>query len=193
MTTSPQNRRGVQAENEVAQVRLGQRNRRTAKLLAVLTLAMFAFGFALVPLYDVFCEITGLNGKTGRVEAAALDDQVDFTRQIKVQFVTSVNGALQWEFDARTPQMTVHPGAVYEAIFTARNLASTATVGQAVPSVSPNTAAAHFNKTECFCFTRQSFAVGESKLMPVRFIVDRNLPDQVRTITLSYTFFDAKG
>ncbi|MFT5445419.1 MAG: cytochrome c oxidase assembly protein subunit 11 [Gammaproteobacteria bacterium] len=169
------------------------RNRRSAKWLALLTLAMFAFGFALVPLYDVFCEITGLNGKTGRVEAAALDGQADLSREITVQFVTSVNGGLQWEFVAQTSQMTVHPGGVYEAFFTARNIAESPTVGQAVPSVSPNTAAAHFNKTECFCFTRQEFAAGESKLMPVRFIVDRELPEQVRTITLSYTFFEAKG
>jgi cytochrome c oxidase assembly protein subunit 11 len=172
---------------------LPQRNRRTARHLAVLTLTMFAFGFALVPLYDVFCEITGLNGKTGRVEAAALDNQVDLERNITVQFVTSVNGGLQWEFAAQTPRMSVHPGGVYEAFFTARNISPSPTVGQAVPSVSPNTAAAHFNKTECFCFTRQVFAAGESKLMPVRFVVDRDLPDQVRTITLSYTFFDAKG
>lgn len=172
---------------------LGRRNRRTAARLAVLTLAMFAFGFALVPIYDVFCEITGLNGKTGRVEAAALDEQIDFNRDITVQFVTSVNGALKWEFAAQSPQMTVHPGGVYEALFTARNIAGTATVGQAVPSVSPNTAAAYFNKTECFCFTRQAFDAGESKVMPVRFVIDRNLPQQVRTITLSYTFFDAKG
>ena len=171
----------------------GRRNGRTARRLAVLTLAMFAFGFALVPLYDVFCDITGLNGKTGRVEAAALDDQVDTSRAVTVQFVTSVNGALQWEFAAQTPQMTVHPGGVYEAFFIARNVAGTMTTGQAVPSVSPNSAAAYFNKTECFCFTRQALAAGESKIMPVRFIVDRNLPEQVRTITLSYTFFDAKG
>jgi cytochrome c oxidase assembly protein subunit 11 len=154
---------------------------------------MFGFGFALVPLYDLFCDITGLNGKTGRVEAAALEEQVDLSRQITVQFITSVNSALPWEFAAQTLEMTVHPGGVYEAMFTARNTAGFATVGQAVPSVSPNTAAAHFNKTECFCFTRQAFDAGESRRMPVRFVVDRNLPEQVRTITLSYTFFDAKG
>ena len=182
----------VQVEDSSAQG-LGRRNRRTARLLAALTLAMFAFGFALVPLYDVFCTITGLNGKTGRVDAAALDEQVDHSREITVQFVTSVNSGLPWEFTAQSRQMTVHPGAVYEAFFTARNLARATTVGQAVPSVSPNTAAAHFNKTECFCFTRQSFAAGESKLMPVRFVIARNLPEHVRTITLSYTFFDAKG
>ncbi|MFT5171885.1 MAG: cytochrome c oxidase assembly protein subunit 11 [Gammaproteobacteria bacterium] len=182
----------VQVEDPSGQG-LVRRNRRAARFLAALTLAMFAFGFALVPLYDVFCDITGLNGKTGRIEAAALDGQVDQTRDITIQFVTSVNSQLPWEFAAQSRQMTVHPGAVYEAFFTARNLAHTATVGQAVPSVSPSTAAAHFNKTECFCFTRQSFAAGESKLMPVRFVIARNLPEHVRTITLSYTFFDAKG
>lgn len=176
-----------------AQQQLALRNRRIARYLAMLTFAMFAFGFALVPLYDVFCEITGLNGKTGRVEAAALDSQIDFSREVKVQFVTSVNTGLPWQFAAQTPQMTVHPGGVYEAFFTAKSLASTASAGQAVPSVSPSAAAAHFNKTECFCFTRQEFAAGESKLMPVRFTVDRNLPEQVRTITLSYTFFDAQS
>ncbi len=157
----------------------------------MLTLAMFGFGFALVPLYDVFCEITGLNGKTGRVEAAALDGMADLSREVTVEFVTTVNGTLQWEFTPEVKRMTVHPGQLYEAHFTARNLSSAPTVGQAVPSVAPNTAALYFNKTECFCFTRQSFAAGESRRMPVRFVVERDLPAQVRTITLSYTFFDA--
>ena len=89
--------------------------------------------------------------------------------------------------------MKVHPGQLYEATFNARNRTSRPMAGQAVPSVAPNTAAAYFNKTECFCFTRQEFGAGESKLMPVRFVVDRDLPEQVRTITLSYTFFDANG
>lgn len=175
------------------QTRKAGRNRRYARYLAALTLGMFAFGFALIPLYDVFCEITGLNGKTGRVEAAALDQQVDQTRDITVQFITSVNSGLNWQFAAQDTQITVHPGGIYEAFFTAKNLSSSTSVGQAVPSVSPNTAAAHFNKTECFCFTRQEFAAGESKLMPVRFTIDRDLPKQVRTITLSYTFFNAES
>jgi cytochrome c oxidase assembly protein subunit 11 len=170
-----------------------KRNRATAGRLALLTLAMFGFGFALVPIYDVFCEITGLNGKTGRVEAAALEGQADLSREVTVEFVTSVNGALDWEFVADVGRMTVHPGQIYEATFTARNRSSRSTVGQAVPSVAPNTAALYFNKTECFCFTRQAFDAGESRKMPVRFVVDRELPTQVRTITLSYTFFDADG
>jgi len=168
-----------------------RRIRTSARAMAFVTLLMFGFGFALVPLYDVFCEITGLNGKTGRVEAAALAGQADLSRTVTVEFVTSVNGALQWEFAPDVTRMTVHPGQLYEASFTARNVSSAPTAGQAVPSVAPNTAALYFNKTECFCFTRQEFSAGESRSMPVRFIVDRNLPDQVRTITLSYTFFDA--
>jgi cytochrome c oxidase assembly protein subunit 11 len=168
-----------------------RRIRRSARAMALVTLAMFGFGFALVPLYDVFCEITGLNGKTGRVEASALDGQADLSRTVTVEFVTSVNGALPWEFTAEVTRMTVHPGQLYEANFMARNISSVETAGQAVPSVAPNTAALYFNKTECFCFSRQEFGAGESRRMPVRFIVDRNLPEQVRTITLSYTFFDA--
>lgn len=168
-----------------------RRIRATARSMALVTLAMFGFGFALVPLYDVFCEITGLNGKTGRVEAAALDGQADLSRTVTVEFVTSVNGTLQWEFAPDVTRMEIHPGQLYEANFTARNISTVATAGQAVPSVAPNTAAAYFNKTECFCFSRQEFGAGESRSMPVRFIVDRNLPQQVRTITLSYTFFDA--
>ena len=168
-----------------------RRNRSTAVRLGILTLAMFGFGFALVPLYDVFCEITGLNGKTGRVEASALEGHADLNREVTVEFVTSVNGGLDWDFQPEVTRMKVHPGQIYEAVFTARNRTAGAMAGQAVPSVAPNTAALYFNKTECFCFTRQEFGAGESKRMPVRFVIDRDLPDQIRTITLSYTFFDA--
>jgi len=157
----------------------------------MLTLAMFGFGYALVPLYDVFCDITGLNGKTGRVEAAALDGQADLSREVTIEFITSVNGGFNIEFAAEAIRMRVHPGELYEAHFLARNLSDRDAVGQAVPSVAPNVAASHFSKTECFCFTRQPFKAGESKRMPVRFIVARDLPEHVRTITLSYTFFDA--
>jgi len=170
-----------------------RRNRRSALRLAALTLAMFGFGFALVPLYDVFCDITGLNGKTGRVEAAAVDGAADLSRTVTVEFVSSVNGALGWEFSPEVTRMKVHPGQIYEANFNATNRTSHAASGQAVPSVSPNTAARYFNKTECFCFTRQDLGAGEQRRMPVRFVVDRDLPPQVHTITLSYTFFDAGG
>ena len=183
--------------SEVNRSETHHRNRRTAGKLVLLTFAMFGFGYALVPLYDVFCDITGLNGKTGRVEAAAhgqaaaLDGQADLSREVTVEFVTSVNGAFDMEFVPEVNRMRVHPGELYEAHFTARNLTGRPAVGQAVPSVAPNVAASHFSKTECFCFSRQAFEAGESKRMPVRFVVDRNLPGYVRTITLSYTFFDA--
>jgi cytochrome c oxidase assembly protein subunit 11 len=179
------------AGHRTASPERARRIRRSTGAMVLITLAMFGFGFALVPLYDVFCEITGLNGKTGRVEAAALDGQADLSRQVTVEFVTSVNGALHWEFAPEVTRMKVHPGQIYEAYFTARNLGAAPTVGQAVPSVAPSSAALYFNKTECFCFTQQAFGAGESKRMPVRFVVDRGLPAQVRTITLSYTFFDA--
>ena len=169
-----------------------RRNRRIAVNLAGLTLAMFGFGYALVPLYDVFCEITGLNGKTGRVEASALAETPDLSREVTVEFITSVNGTFALEFVPVVSRMTVHPGGLYEASFVARSLSASAMVGQAVPSVAPGAAAAHFNKTECFCFSRQPFEAGEEKRMPVRFVVDRDLPHHVRTITLSYTFFDAE-
>ena len=107
-----------------------RRNRRSAMRLAALTLAMFGFGFALVPIYDVFCEITGLNGKTGRVEAAAVDGTADLSRTVTVEFVSSVNGALGWDFEPEVTRMKVHPGQIYEANFSAINRTSRATSGQ---------------------------------------------------------------
>jgi len=172
-----------------------QANRRTAKRLGVVVLAMFGFGFALVPLYNVFCEITGLNGKTGVVEAKSLDGSFDESRLVTVEFVGSVNSALPWEFGPVRYKMQVHPGKVYEATFVARNMATEAKIGQAVPSVAPTTASRYFNKTECFCFTAQKFAAGEVRQLPLKFVIDRRLPSEIRTVTLSYTFFEraAKG
>ena len=152
---------------------------------------MFGFGFALVPLYDIFCEITGLNGKTGVVEESAVPDTVDTTREITVEFVANVNSALPWEFRPVQKKMRVHPGQVYSASFVAHNLADRTLVGQAVPSVSPAVASRYFDKTECFCFTRQRFEAGESREMPVRFVVGTRLPKDVSTVTLAYTFFNA--
>ena len=167
-----------------------QANRRTAKRLGVVVLAMFGFGFALVPLYNVFCEITGLNGKTGVVEAKSLDGSYDESRLVTVEFVGSVNSALPWEFAPVRYKMQVHPGKVYEAAFVARNMAAETKIGQAVPSVAPTTASRFFNKTECFCFTAQKFNPGEERQLPLRFVIDRGLPAEIRTVTLSYTFFE---
>ena len=157
--------------------------------LLFLAVAMFGFGFLLVPIYDVFCEITGLGGKTNEV-AAIVEESVQQDREIKLGFVTTVNSYAPWEFAAAVEEMTIHPGGIYEATFVARNLTDQHKIAQAVPSVAPAQAAKYFKKLECFCFTAQEFMPGETKEMPVRFIVDSDLPDYIDTITLSYTFFD---
>jgi len=159
--------------------------------LVLLAIVMFGFGFLLVPVYDAFCEITGLGGKTNSVAATDVATEVDQTREINLEFVTTVNQYAPWEFHSRRKEMTVHPGGMYEAIFIARNLTDKGKIAQAVPSVAPPQAAKYFRKLECFCFTSQEFAPGEEKEMPVRFIVDFDLPDYIDTITLSYTLFDA--
>ena len=158
--------------------------------LILMAVAMFGFGFLLVPIYDAFCEITGLGGKTNSIAATGVSTEVDQAREINLEFVTTVNQYAPWEFHSEVEKMTVHPGGMYEAIFIARNLTDEIKIAQAVPSVAPQLAAKHFRKLECFCFTSQEFAPGEEKKMPVRFIVDSELPDYVDTITLSYTFFD---
>ena len=169
-----------------------QANGRTARRLAVVVLAMFGFGYALVPLYDVLCEITGLGGRTGVVAAGALDGAVDTSRTVRVQFLGTVNSRLPWEFRPNVASMEVHPGRVYETTYFARNLSGTSTVGQARPSVAPSVASLHFNKTECFCFVEQEFAPGEARDMPVRFVLSRDLPADIATVTLSYTFFNSR-
>ena len=151
---------------------------------------MFAFGFfALPPLYEVFCEITGFGGRTNSAAIAA-SEQPDFEREIRIEFVTTVNNFAPWEFSADADSMVVHPGKMYFATFTARNLTGGDMIGQAVPSVSPVSATSHFQKIECFCFESQEFASNEERKLPLQFIVDPDLPEYVDTITLSYTFFD---
>lgn len=159
----------------------------TGKLL-LLVAGMFGFGFALVPLYDVFCEITGINGKIDS-RAAVVVEAPDESREVVVEFVTTVNQNGAWEFESQLSEMAVNPGRLYEASFFARNLAREDVVGQAVPSVAPGSAAKYFRKTECFCFTPQPFAAEEGRDMPVIFMVDPELPSNVDRITLSYTFF----
>lgn len=165
--------------------------RRTTLKLAAVVAGMFGFGFALVPMYSVICNITGLNGKTGTIdESRAETYQVDPNREITVQFVASLNENLGWEFAPEVRTMTVHPGKVYTANFTAKNNYDREMVGQAVPSVMPNVASRYFNKTECFCFTNQRFAAGQRRELPVSFIIDPAVPPDVHVVTLSYTFFD---
>jgi cytochrome c oxidase assembly protein subunit 11 len=160
--------------------------------LVIMAVAMFGFGFlVLPPMYSVFCEITGLGGKTNRT-AAVVAETPDQGRSVKLEFVTSVNAYAPWEFHAETEGMSIKPGTLYNATFIARNLAGRTKIAQAVPSVAPQQAAKYFKKLECFCFTPQEFASGEEKRMPVRFMVDSDLPEYIDTITLSYTFFDTE-
>ena len=160
--------------------------------LAIFALAMFGFGYALVPLYDVFCDITGLNGKTGEITAEAISELiVDYDRTVTVQFDTNVNSSLPWKIKAVNKTLVVHPGEVTEAVFIAVNTSSAEITGQAVPSVAPEQASLHFNKIECFCFSRQTLTGHEQKEMVVRFVVETGLPKKISTLTLSYTFFVA--
>ncbi len=157
--------------------------------LLLLTVGMFGFGYLLVPLYDVFCEITGLGGRTDGQAATVVATEPDLNRTVEIEFIASLNEGAPWEFRPVVSRMTVHPGKMYTTEFWAKNLRPEERVGQAIPSVAPGSVAKFFQKTECFCFERQEFAGGEGKPMPVTFIVDPELPDYVDTITLSYTFF----
>lgn len=166
----------------------------TGKLVAKLLLTvvgMFGFGFALVPMYDVFCEWTGLNGKTGgRYEYTEATAGINKDRLVTVQFAASNNSGMAWEFGPMVSQVQVHPGELTEVKFYARNPASTRIVGQAVPSVVPFVAADYLRKTECFCFTQQVLEAGEEIEMPVFFYVDAAIPANVTKLTLTYTLFD---
>lgn len=162
----------------------------TAKKLAVFAVAMFGFGYALVPLYDIVCEVTGIGGKTGTIsQAEAEADEVVTDRLVTVEFDTNVDVSLPWKFKAKAFKMKVHPGELSEAVFIVENKSDKPIVGKAVPSVAPEVASKYFNKTECFCFTQQLLEAGESKEMVVRFIVGSELPDDILIMTLSYKFF----
>ncbi len=165
-------------------------NRQLVIRLLFAVVGMFGFGFALVPLYDVFCEVTGLNGKTARQAYQAVDVEVDRTRSITVQFIATNNDQMNWAFAPVTNRLTVHPGEAVTTHFLAHNPNTVAMIGQAIPSVSPGRAAEYFHKTECFCFNQQPLAAGEKADMGLQFIVDQDLPKDIRTITLSYTLFD---
>ena len=159
------------------------------KRLLLLVVVMFAFGFALVPIYDVMCKAFGINGKTAGQYAGA-QQQVDETRQVKVQFMATNAADMVWEFHPVAEDIVVHPGAVNEMTFIAQNPTDKPMAAQAIPSVVPSEAAAYFHKTACFCFNQQVLQPGERIEMKVRFIVDRDLPKDVYHLTLGYTLFD---
>lgn len=156
--------------------------------LLLVVAAMFVFGFALVPIYDVMCKAFGINGKTaGQYQG---EQTVDASRQVRVQFLSTNSVDMVWDFYPKGDELVVQPGAVNEMVFIAHNPTDRPMSGQAVPSIAPSNAAAYFHKTECFCFTQQVLQPGERIEMPMRFIVDRDMPKEVKHLTLSYTLFD---
>jgi cytochrome c oxidase assembly protein subunit 11 len=163
--------------------------RRLVIRLSLVVVAMFGFGFALVPIYDVMCQAFGINGKTAGAYQAG-EQAVDASRQVRVQFLATNAADMVWEFRPMADEVAVHPGDSTQILFVAHNPTDRPMTAQAIPSVAPSKAAAYFHKTECFCFTQQVLQPGERIEMPVRFIVDRDLPADVRHLTLAYTLFD---
>jgi cytochrome c oxidase assembly protein subunit 11 len=168
---------------------LQQRNRRLIRKLVLGCVLMFGFGFALVPLYDVFCAVTGLNGKVVQRGLPA-DSSIDRSRTVVLQLLAINNEAMPWAFQPVSAQLSVHPGMTGQAAFRVRNPTGEAMVGQAVPSVSPAEAAAYLHKINCFCFESQTLMAGEAREMPILFVIDPALPAHIHRVTLSYTLFD---
>lgn len=166
-------------------------NRKLVTKLVLVVLGMFGFGFALVPIYQVFCDITGINGKT---KGRYLDDvskvQADQTREIEVQFLSQTGPDMPWAFRPVLESIKVHPGQMVRVDFYARNPTDQTMVAQAVPSLSPSSGVPYFHKTECFCFRQQTLQAGEEVLMPLVFMVDLQVPPEINTLTLAYTLYD---
>lgn len=181
-----------------------QKTRSTAGKLVLVALGMFGFGFLMWPMYNVMCDAFGINGRftdiqNGTADVEALKKQgmafagkVDKSRQVTVQFMASRNENLNWEFKPLQTTMKLHPGEIREVKYYARNLTKRDVVAQAVPSISPGQATKYFTKMECFCFTKQTLKPGEEKEMPLIFVVNPDLPRDVSTISLAYTFFDTE-
>ncbi len=165
-------------------------NRTLLLKLCVIVVGMFGFGYALVPFYDKICEAAGLRNV---VQAdVAVNTQVDGSRNVRIEFDSNVRN-LSWSFKAVEPIVSVHPGEVRQVEFEVTNHTGQALTGQAIPSYGPAYAGQYFRKMECFCFAQQTLAAGETRRMPVVFVVDPNAPSDLVTITLSYTFFPVEG
>lgn len=168
------------------------KNKATSRLVIQLTamaLASFGFGYALVPIYNIFCEITGIRTDFESAANKELNLNLDPNRLVTIEFLANRNQNAPWEFKPSVAKMKVHPGKLYDTTFFAKNLQDVKVVGVATPDLKPTTASKYFQKTECFCFENQVFEANEGRDMAVRFIVDPELPAYVDTITLSYTFF----
>ena len=165
-------------------------NRRLTAGLLLFTAGSFAFGFALVPLYDVLCKVAGIGNAEAKAGRAIVREAVDPNRTITLEFIANPASVGSYEFYPEVRSMQIHPGKLYDVKFFARNLTPVNSVAQAVPSISPGGSAKYFHKTECFCFSPQKFRAGEGRDMPVRFIIDPQLPANVDKLTLAYAFYD---
>ena len=178
---------------------LSRDNRQLLLKLVVIVVFMLGFGYALVPLYKHICEALGINVLSlserqvaGASKTAANGNgQVDYSREITVEFDTNARGP--WDFKPAVRHMTVHPGQLSQVMYEFRNKQDRVMAAQAIPSYAPMQASAHFNKLECFCFNEYTLQPGETKQWPVVFVIDPKLPKDVKTITLSYTFFEVAG
>lgn len=170
---------------------LRRANKRLAMKLGAVALGALGFGFALVPLYNVLCEATGLNGKTNAESARPAAVKVDKSRWVTVQFTGTAMPGLSWEFHPQQASIRVHPGEITRASYYAKNSTNQTIVGQAVPSITPGQAAQHFVKLDCFCFKQQALEPGAEKEMGLTFIISPELSKEVGTVTLSYAFFPA--
>jgi cytochrome c oxidase assembly protein subunit 11 len=165
-------------------------NRKLIVGLLVMTACSFAFGWALIPIYDVFCRAVGIGNAEAKAGVETAIEAPDPNREVTIEFVTSPASVGSYEFRAKVGSMKIHPGKLYDTSFYAKNLTTVASVAQAVPSISPAGTSKYFHKTECFCFSPQKFGAGEGRDMPVRFIVDPQLPANIDRLTLAYTFYD---
>jgi cytochrome c oxidase assembly protein subunit 11 len=168
-----------------------QANQQTLVKLLVVAVAMFGFGYAMVPFYRAICDALGLNSVV-KADAVA-NTQVDASRFVTIQFDTNLRSNLPWRFTAVEKSVRIHPGALTQVTFEVRNHSDRPVTGQAIPSFGPQVAGRYFKKLDCFCFTQQTLAPGEVRRMPVAFVIERDLPQDVNTVTLSYTFFEVEG
>jgi len=171
---------------------ISKKNMRLVTILAAIVLGMFAFGFALVPIYNSLCKTLGINGKTNATAIAYDPNKVKVAvdREVTVEFITTNNAGLSWPFYPKTRKIKIHPGKMATLVFYAENNTDHLMTVQAIPSVTPGIAAKYLKKTECFCFARQTLNAHEAMDMPLLFHLDPALPDEIKTITLAYTLFD---
>lgn len=174
--------------NETGQLENRPSHRKLVRKLVLLAVGMFGFGFAMWPLYNVFCDLTGLGGRGVKVVENAGEMEVS-DRQVKVRFDATVNSGLPWIFHAKEKSMRVSLGEMSEAFYLAMNPTDKAMAGQAIYNVTPPEASLYFVKTECFCFTEQVLQANESREMPVYYFIQPDLPEHIKEVTLSYTFY----